>query len=188
MKSFLIFVIGIVVFLFIVGGWVVGTYNSLIQQRIAVQTQQAQVETQLQRRFDLVPNLVASVKGIMVQEQKVFKDIDDARTKYAGTQPGTAERMSAANQYESAIGRLLVITENYPELKSAGNVADLMTQLEGTENRISVARQRYNEAVQTYNQHIQTFPGNTIAGMFQFQQAVMFQSTPGAETAPKVNL
>lgn len=187
MKNWLIS-IGIVVFIVVVFfGSIVSTYNSLIQQRIEAQTQQAQIETQLQRRFDLVPNLVASVKGAMIQEQKVFKDIDDARTRYAGTPSGTPEKVAAANQFEGAIGRLLVVMENYPQLQSIQAVRDLMTQLEGTENRISVARQRYNEAVQQYNQHLQTFPSNFIAGMFGFQQMPLFQAVPSAQTAPQVD-
>ncbi len=173
--------------LFIIFTMVMGSYNSLVRERVAVQTAQAQVETQLQRRFDLVPNLVASAKGAQIQEQKVFKDIADARTHYAGTTPLTPERIQAANQFESAISKLLVIVENYPQLQSNQAVRDLMTELEGTENRISVARQRYNETDQQYIQHLQTFPGNIVAGLFHFQELPLFQSTPGAETAPKID-
>ncbi len=178
-----VIILGIVIF----GASFSGIYNSLVSQRVEVQTQQAQIETQLQRRFDLVPNLVASVKGAQLQEQKVFKDIADARSHYAGTPSGTPEKMQAANQFESALGRLLVITENYPELKSNATVQDLMTQLEGTENRISVARQRYNEAVQAYNQHVQTFPTNLLAGMFGFRSFPMFESVQDGKSAPKVD-
>lgn len=167
--------------------WVGGTYNSLVSQRVAVQTAQAQTETQLQRRFDLVPNLVATVKGAQIQEQKVFKDIADARTRYAGTPPLSSDRVQAANQFESAIGRLLVIVENYPQLQSNQAVQDLMTQLEGTENRISVARQRYNETDQQYIQSLQIFPGNIVANMFYFQSLPLFQSTSGGAIAPKVD-
>lgn len=181
-----VIVIGVVLFFFIL--WMGGTYNSFVGQRIAVQTAQAQVETQLQRRFDLVPNLVASVKGAQIQEQKVFKELADARTHYAGTQPLSAQRIQAANQYESAISRLLVIVENYPQLQSNQAITDLMTQLEGTENRISVARQRFNEADQQYIQNLQSFPGNIVASLFHFQPIPLFQSTPGAAAAPKVNL
>lgn len=188
MKWFLIIIAILVIAGFSIFSWITGTYNSLIRERTDVQTQQAQVETQLQRRFDLVPNLVASVKGALAQEQKVFKDIADARTKYGGTAPGSSERVQAANQYESALGRLLVVMENYPELRSINTVQDLMTQLEGTENRINVARQRYNESVRTYNQHVQTFPTNMIAGMFGFTQQPMFESVQGADRPPEVNL
>lgn len=180
----LVIIGGIILIIFI---WIGGTYNALVSERVAVQTSQAQVETQLQRRFDLVPNLVASVKGAQIQEQKVFKDISDARTHYSGTAPLSSDRIQAANQYESAISRLLVVVENYPQLHSNQTVQDLMTQLEGSENRISVARQRYNETDQLYMQHLQTFPGNIIASMFHFQPIPLFQSTPAAQTAPKVD-
>ncbi|HWY80239.1 MAG TPA: LemA family protein [Candidatus Sulfotelmatobacter sp.] len=167
--------------------WVGGIYNTLVSERIAVQTAESQVEAQLQRRFDLIPNLVASVKGAQIQEQKVFKDIADARTHYAGTTPSSSDRIAAANQYESAISRLLVIVESYPQLTSNQSIKDLMTELEGTENRISVARQRYNETDQQYMQQLQIFPGNLVAGIFHFQSLPLFQSTPGAQVAPSVN-
>ena len=179
---------GIALVIFLLFSWVTGTYNSLVKEKVAVQTQQAQIETQLQRRFDLVPNLVNSVKGALTQEQKVFGDIAQARTRYAGAPSGSPEKLQAANQFESALGRLLVIMENYPELKSIQAVQDLMVQLEGTENRISVARQRYNEAVQTYNQHIQIFPSNILAGMFGFQPMPLFQGVAGSDQPPKVDL
>ncbi len=187
MKNILI-VLGVIFFIgFLIFSFFGGTYNSLVAEKVAVQTQQAQVETQLQRRFDLVPNLVASVKGAQIQEQKVFEDIANARTHYAGVASGTPEKIQAANQFESALGRLLVIVENYPQLQSTQTVQDLMTQLEGAENRISVARQRYNESVQIYNQHVQTFPTNFIAGMFGFQPLPLFTTTtPEAKNAPKV--
>ena len=165
-----------------------GTYNSLITQRTEVQTQQSQIETQLQRRFDLVPNLVESVKGAMVQEQEVFKAIADARTKYAGAKSGTPDKLEAASEYQSAIARLLVVMENYPQLRSIDTVRDLMVQLEGTENRISVARQRYNESTQVYNRNLQTFPSNLIGGMFKFEKGLFFEGVKGSEVAPKVNL
>lgn len=175
---------GVIILFF---GSIVGTYNSLVSKQMEAQTQQAQIETQLQRRLDLVPNLVASVKGAMGQEQKVFKDIADARTRYAGVPSGTPEKVQAANQFESALGRLLVVMENYPQLQSIQAVQDFMAQLEGTENRISVARQRYNEAVRDYNRDLQTFPSNFIAKTFNFQSMLLFESTSGAKTAPKVD-
>jgi len=168
--------------------WITGTYNGLVTQRTEFQTQQGQVEAQLQRRFDLVPNLVGAVKGAMAQEQKVFKDIADARTHYAGTPAGTPEKIEATNQFEGALSRLLVIMENYPQLKSIDTVQALMTQLEGTENRISVARQRYNEAVQPYNNSVQMFPGNIIAGMLGFKYQPFYKGQAGSEFAPRVDL
>src|SRR5438067_1413818 len=178
-------IVGIILILF---GWITGLYNHLIQLRVEAQTQQAQIETQLQRRFDLIPNLVGAVKGAMAQEQAVFKAIADARTQYAGAKSGTPDKIVAASNYESAIGRLLVVMENYPELKSIHTVQDLMTELEGTENRISVARQRYNEAARDYNQVRQSFPTLIIAGMFGFQEQPLFTVVAGVQTAPKVDL
>lgn len=188
MKNWFISLVVVGVIILILYGSIAGSYNSLVTKRLEAQTQQAQIETQLQRRFDLVPNLVASVKGAMVQEQKVFDDIAQARTHYAGAPSGSVDKINAANQFESALGRLLVVMENYPELKSINAVQDLMTQLEGSENRISVARQRYNEAVQDYDKSLQTFPSNIIAGIFHFESLPMFESAKGAEVAPKVNL
>ena len=188
MNKFWMFLIGVLLFGFVIFGWVTGTYNGLISQRTEVQTQQAQIETQLQRRFDLVPNLVESVKGAMVQEQEVFKAIADARTKYAGAKSGTPDKLEAASEYQSALARLLVIIENYPVLKSVDTVTNLMSQLEGTENRISVSRQRFNESVQVYNRNLQTFPSNLIGGMFNFEKGLFFEGAEGSEVAPKVDL
>lgn len=187
MKYFLI-TIGIIAFIgFMLFTWIAGSYNNLVTLRNEGQTQQAQIETQLQRRFDLVPNLVATVKGGMAQERAVFKAIADARTKYAGAKSGTPDKLEAGSEYQSAIARLLVVMENYPQLRSLDTVQDLMVQLEGSENRISVARQRYNEAVRDYNRVRQTFPTNILAGMFNFEVLPLFQSVEGAEKAPKVN-
>jgi len=145
----------------------------------------AQVETQYQRRFDLIPNLVESVKGMMAQEQEVFGKIADARTKYAGATT-INEKAEAAGEVEGALARLLVIMENYPELKSAENVQTLMVQLEGTENRISVERKRYNDASRDFNVMIKRVPARWFAAMFGFAEKTYFESVEGAETAPKV--
>jgi LemA protein len=147
----------------------------------------SQVETQYQRRFDLIPNLVEATKGTMKQEQKVFGAIAEARTRYSGAQTG-GEKVEAANQMESALARLLVIMENYPQLKSNETVQQLMAQLEGTENRIAVERRRYNEVVQDYNTTIKRFPGALFAGMFGFDAKPYFNSEEGADKAPKVDL
>lgn len=188
MKYFLMAIGGFFLFIFIVFSSLAGFYNSLVTQRTEVQTQRAQIEAQLQRRFDLVPSLVGAVKGAMKQEQKVFQAIADARTHYAGAQAGSQDKLNAANQYDSAISRLLVVMENYPQLKSIDTVQNLMVQLEGTENRISVARQRYNESVQPYNNSVQYFPGSLLANMFGFTKEPMFQGVAGSEKAPVVNL
>ncbi len=184
MKYFLI-TFGVI---FVLALWVMGSYNRLVNLQTEAQTQQAQIEAQLQRRFDLVPNLVATVKGAMNQEQAVFKAIADARTRYAGAAAGTPAKVEAANQYEGALARLLVVMENYPQLKSIDRVQDLMVSLEGTENRISVARQRYNESVRDYNRATRTFPSSIFAGMFNFEQLPLFEAQSGAGTAPKVEL
>jgi LemA protein len=162
-----------------------GVYNSLVTKSQAVDAQWAQVQTQYQRRFDLIPNLVNSVKGVMKQEQTVFQAIADARTKYGGATTVDA-KAAAAGEVETALGRLLAIVENYPELKSSQNVTSLMDELAGTENRISVERKRYNDLVRDYNTQIKTFPTNMLAGMFGFTEKAYFQSVTGADQAPKV--
>ncbi|GAI38585.1 unnamed protein product [marine sediment metagenome] len=184
MKKLLV-IIGAIVLVLVLS--LISFYNSLIGKTQAVDNQWAQVETQYQRRFDLIPNLVNSVKGIMTQEQAVFGQIAEARTRYAGA--GTVEeKVKAAGDLESALGRLLVIMENYPELRSAENVSQLMDELAGTENRISVERRRYNDLVRDYNTTIKKFPANLVAGTFGFSQRLFFEAVEGAEQAPEVNL
>jgi len=163
----------------------VGIYNSLVTKSQAVDAQWSQVETQYQRRFDLIPNLANSVKGMMQQEQTVFLAIAEARTKYGAAQT-VNEKAVAAGEVETALGRLLAVIENYPDLKSSQNVTQLMDELAGTENRISVERRRFNDLVRDYNTQIKTFPTNMLAGMFGFSEKQYFQSVSGAETAPKV--
>ena len=162
-------------------------YNSFVRQTESVTAQWAQVESQYQRRFDLIPNLVNSVKGIMKQEQTVFNDIAQARTQYSGaTTPD--QKAAAATQVESAFGRLLVIMENYPQLRSVETVQSLMAELSGTENRIAVERMRYNEMVRDYNVSVKSFPGSFIASMFGFAPRTMFEAQSGSENAPQVNI
>jgi len=142
----------------------------------------------LQRRFDLVPNLVEATRATLAQERAVFGAIAQARTRYAGTQPGTPERVEAANQYESAIARLLVIVENYPVLRSNDTVQALMRQLASTENEVAFARRGYNASVQAYDTMVQSFPTTLIAGSLGFHPRPYFQAQPGAEQAPRINL
>ncbi|MDD5397765.1 MAG: LemA family protein [Dehalococcoidia bacterium] len=163
----------------------VGIYNSLVTKSQGIDAQWSQVETQYQRRYDLIPNLVNSVKGMMTQEQTVFLAIAEARTKYGAAQT-VDEKAAAAGEVETALGRLLAVIENYPDLKSSQNVTQLMDELAGTENRISVERRRFNDLVREYNTQIKTFPTNMLAGMFGFSEKQYFQSVSGAETAPKV--
>ncbi len=184
MKKTIIILIIIVI---IIGGWIWSSYNKLITSNESVENSWAQVETQYQRRFDLIPNLVSAVKGIMNQEEKIFGDLAEARTRYSGA-TNLNEKVAAASGVESALGRLLVIMENYPELKSANTVQDLMSQLEGTENRISVARTRFNDQVKTFNVMIKRVPRNMIANWFNFEEKTYFEIAPEAATVPQVNL
>ena len=165
----------------------VGFYNKMVTKTQAVDGQWAQVETQYQRRFDLIPNLVSSVEGIMKQEQEVFGQLADARTKYgnAGT---VSEKVEAATGVESALSRLLVVMENYPELRSSANVAQLMDELSGTENRVSVERRRFNDLVKDYNINIKKFPANLAASMFGFSERAFFEAVESAQEAPKVEI
>jgi len=184
MKKSTIIILVVVVLLAI---YAFASYNSLVTLNERADAQWAQVETQYQRRLDLVPNLVNSVKGVLTQEQKVFGDIAEARTRYSGA--GTPnERAAAATQIEAGLGRLLAIVESYPDLKSSSNVQDLMAQLEGTENRVSVERNRYNEMIKDYNTTIKRFPKNLMAGIYGFGNRDYFESVSGAEKAPEVDL
>lgn len=185
MKKGLI-IAAIVVAVVLLYGWSV--YNRMVTSSETVDGQWAQVETQYQRRFDLIPNLVESVKGIFEQEKEVFGMIAEARTKYAGAVAnGTVgDRVAAANQVESSLARLLVVMENYPELRSSESVTTLMAQLEGTENRVSVERKRFNDMVRDYNVLVKRFPASLLASMYGFDAKIYFESVNGSEVVPKV--
>ncbi len=185
MKRSLIVIIAIVAIIAIIGISIGGTYNQLVTLNEGVDAQWAVVESKLQRRYDLIPNLVNSVKGIMDQEQEVFGNIADARAKMAGANT-VDDRVAASNELEGALGRLLVVMENYPELRSVESVNRLMDELAGTENRISTERDRFNMAVRDYNRAIRTFPRNMLAGMMGFDSKIYFEATEGAENAPEV--
>ena len=184
-------ILGVIIALVVIAGLLVmpliGSYNNLVTLAENADQQWANVETVLQRRYDLIPNLVESVKGAMAQEQEVFGQIADARAAMAGAST-VDEQVEASNQLEGALGRLLVVMENYPELRSNENVTRLMDELAGTENRISVERGRYNETVADYNRKIKRFPTVIIAGMMGFDERAYFEAADGAETAPKVDL
>jgi LemA protein len=165
----------------------IGFYNNLVAKSQGIDGQWAQVETQYQRRFDLIPNLVKSVEGIMKQEQTVFSQMAEARTKYSGAVT-VEEKVQAADGVESALGRLLVVMENYPELNSSKNVTQLMDELAGTENRIAVERKRYNDLVLDYNMTIKQFPGSLVAETFGFANRSYFEAAGGAENAPQVEI
>jgi LemA protein len=162
------------------------SYNTFVSQEETVKTQWAQVENQLQRRNDLIPNLVETVKGYAAHEEGVFKDIADARAKLVAAK-SPDETIAAANQQTSALGRLLAISENYPQLKANEQFNRLSDELAGTENRIAVERMRYNEAVQKYNTSRRQFPANITAKMFGFKEYPLFQAPPEAKQVPKVN-
>ncbi len=180
-------IIGIVVVAVLVALYGVSVYNRIVTQGQAVDAQWAQVESSLQRRFDLIPNLVNSVKGTLKQEQAIFNSLAEARTKYIGATT-LADKSAAAAQAEVGLGRLLAIVENYPTLKSSDVVQTLMVQLEGTENRINTERSRYNTMVQSYNTTIMRFPGSMFAKMYGFSAKEYFQADKGAATVPTVNL
>lgn len=170
--------------------WIVGTYNGMVQGEEKVMTSWSAVETQYQRRFDLIPSLVNSVQGILTQEQEIFGEIAQARTQYANSKQGGTqeEQVEAYGEYESVIGRLLMIMENYPQLRSYEQVQSLMDELAGTENRVTIARDRYNEAVQEWNVSIRRFPRSMAAAFFGFEERTRFEAEQGAESAPEVNL
>ena len=161
------------------------SYNRFVSQEEQIKAQWAQVENQLQRRNDLIPNLVETVRGTAKQEQDVYKAIADSRAKLAGART-PEETIQAANEQSSALARLLVVVENYPDLKSNASFNRLMDSLEGTENRIAVERMRYNEAVQGYNTARRQFPANVTAKMFGFKEYPFFQAPPEAKKVPKV--
>jgi LemA protein len=162
------------------------SYNRFVGQEEGIKTQWSQVENQLQRRNDLIPNLVETTKGIAQQEKDVFGQIADSRAKMAGARTPD-EQIQAANQQSAALARLLVVVENYPQLRSSESFNRLMDELSGTENRIAVERMRYNERVQEYNVARRQFPSNITASLFGFKEYPLFNAPPAAEQVPKVN-
>ena len=187
-------IIIVVVALFLVYNFFSGKYNSMVTKEETVNTQWSNVETQYQRRNDLIPNLVNTVKGFAQQEKEVLTGVTEARAKASSINLDannlTAENMqqfqAAQGQLNSALSRLLVTVEKYPELKSNQNFLELQAQLEGTENRIAVARKRFNETTQDYNTYIRKFPNTMLAGMFGFERKALFAADEGAENAPEV--
>ncbi len=162
------------------------SYNKFTAKEEEIKAQWAQVENQLQRRNDLIPNLVETVKGVAKQEQTVFGQIADARARMAGAQTPT-EKIAAANAETSALGRLFVVVENYPQLNSNAQYARLMDELSGTENRLAVERMRYNDRVREYDTMRRQFPSNVTARMFGFKEYPYFQAPPEAKAVPKVD-
>jgi LemA protein len=164
---------------------VAGNYNRFVKMDVGIKAAWSQVENQLQRRYDLIPNLVETVKGYAKQEKDVLVEVTNARSKVggAGTVP---DKIAANNELSSALSRLMVVVERYPDLKSNQNFMKLQDELAGTENRIAVERMRYNDAVKIYNQEIRTFPANIIAGIFGFKEAAFFEAPKEAKAAPQV--
>lgn len=184
-------IIGIIVLVLalLVGGlmmFVGTTYNSMVRMDVGIKAAWSQVENQFQRRNDLIPNLVQSVKGFATQEKSIMTSIADARARMAGA-PNRADQIKASNELSGALSRLLVVVENYPQLKSDANFRQLMDELAGTENRIATERMRYNEVVAAYNAALRVFPRNIVAGMFNFKAAELFEAAAEAKQAPKVN-
>ena len=177
----------VLVVLVLLVGWGVSKYNLFVVMGEKIDGQWAQVESQYQRRFDLIPNLVSSVEGSMSQEKDVFLGIAEARTKYSGAST-VNEKVQATAQVETALGRLLAVIENYPTLQSSQRVADLMVSLEGTENRIAVERMNYNNLVRDFNATVKRFPTVVLATMFGIDNREYFEIAEGVEDAPKVDL
>jgi LemA protein len=178
--------VGLLLAALVIGVWFVSVGNRLVALDEGMKTQWSQVETVLQRRFDLIPNLVSTVKGYAEHEQEVLTRVTELRSQW-GAAASVAEKAQVAGELQGALSRLLLVAENYPELKANQGFLDLQTQLEGTENRIAVERQRYNETVQSYNTAVRQFPGSLVAGLKGFAPSdAYFESAEGAAEAPKV--
>ena len=183
----------IIVFIFL-GFYIGSAYNQLVNQSQQVQAAWAQVQNVYQRRLDLIPNLVATVKGYTKHERETLEAVTKARTAIANTPSNQIPDSQKINQIDqtqmalnSALGRLLVIVERYPDLKASQNYMALQVELAGTENRIAVERQRFNQTAQLYNTNIRTFPKNVVARLFDFQPTAYFQAQPNAQEAPRVS-
>jgi LemA protein len=163
------------------------SYNGLVDRELTVDQSVADLDVQLQRRFDLIPNLVKSVEGALEQEREIIGKVTEARTKYASAGSGD-DRVAAAGELEGALSRLLVVVENYPQVASLQNVRDLQVQLEGTENRVAQARRTYNETVTDFNRAIRSFPRSIVAALFGFEKRTLFEAASGADVAPTVDL
>ncbi|MDD5092336.1 MAG: LemA family protein [Candidatus Wallbacteria bacterium] len=162
-----------------------GRYNSMLSAKVESESRWAEVDNQLKRRSDLIPNLVQTVRGFMEHEKEVLQGISDARTRYAGAS-GIETKIAASNELSGALSRLMMIVENYPQLKADQNFIRLQDELAGTENRLAVARQRYNESVKAFNLSISRFPDNMISGSFGFERLPFFEITSQERVAPKV--
>lgn len=180
-------VIALIVAVVVIVLFCVGQYNSLVSAQTEVEEQAANIDTQLQRRADLIPNLVKTVKSFAEHETAVFSEVTKARENLmaAGTM---AEKAEANEEMNTALGKLIAVAEGYPELKSDAVYTQLMDELAGTENRIAYAREEYNAATASYNKAIRVFPGSVFAGMFGFEKAQLFEAEKGAQSVPEVDL
>ena len=180
--------VGIIILVLLVGaiGLLIAMYNSLVQLRVRTDSAWSDIDVQLKRRHDLIPNLVETVKGYAAHEEGVFKEIADARSKLLAAK-SPEESIQAANQQSSALGRLLAISENYPQLRANEQFNRLMDELSGTENRIAVERMRYNERVQAYETSRRQFPANLTARAFGFKEHPFFEAPAEAKQVPRVN-
>ena len=180
-------IVGLVVIaIIIIIAIIVSSYNGIVSKAEEVDNKFATIDTQLQRRADLIPNLVNTVKGYAKQEQEVINSVTEARAKLAGATT-VADKAKADDELTSALNRLMVVVENYPDLKSSQNFIQLSDELAGTENRIATARRDYNEAVKEYNLKIKKFPTNLMAGMFGYEQREYFEASEQSKEAPNVN-
>ena len=192
-KKGLIILAVIVVVVLVVFSWFKSAYNGMVTANEAAQAQLAKIENQYQRRADLIPNLVATVKGYAQHEESTLTQVVEARAKATQTQlniddaAAMSKYMEAQGELSSALSRLMAISENYPDLKANQNFLDLQTQLEGTENRIATERRKYNESARQFNTMIKMFPRNMVAGMFGFAPLSYFEAEEGAQQAPQVS-
>ena len=186
MKKSLSIVIIIILILGLIVGIVAGSYNRMVVSREAVDTAYSNLDVSLQRRADLIPNLVNTVKGYTNQEQAVIDSVTDARAKLAGAN-SVGEKANADQELSTALSNLLVVVENYPDLKSSQNFINLSDELAGTENRIATARKDYNDAEKEYNTKIKRFPTNIVSGMFGYGEKEYFQASEGSEEVPTVD-
>ncbi len=192
-KGWIVLIV-VVAVIFLLIAWGTGIYNKLVTQQETVNQAWANVENVYQRRLDLIPNLVNTVKGVANFEQKTLTDVIEARAKATSVQinPKNLDEASlqkfqeAQNGVSSALGRLMVVVEQYPQLKATQNFSELQAQLEGTENRITVERMKFNETAQAYNSYLKRFPNVMFAGMFGFKEKAYFKAVEGAEKAPQV--
>lgn len=186
MKKSSIILISIIAIVVIIAIFLVGSYNGLVSKSEAVDRGLSNLDVMLERRADLIPNLVSTVKGYTSHETEIINSITDARTKLMNAN-SVEEKSNANNELSSSLNALMVVVENYPDLKSSQNFIQLSDELSGTENRIAVARKDYNDAVKDYNLKVKTFPGNILAGMFGFEQKQYFEAKESSREVPSVN-